>query len=81
MIDIETIFNEGGASGMGWSEIAAFLRCPREYQLSKVIGVVKPKQATPDYFAVGTMVHAGRARVCCSTVSSIWGLVRLRAGY
>lgn len=61
MIDIETIFNEGGASGMGWSEIAAFLRCPREYQLSKVIGVVKPKQATPDYFAVGTMVHAGRA--------------------
>ena len=59
--DIDPIHNEGGASGAGWSEIAAYLRCPKEYQLAKVRGIIKPTAATPDYFAVGSMVHAGRA--------------------
>ena len=49
-LDIDPIHNEGGASGAGWSEIAAYLRCPKEYQLAKVRGIIKPTAATPDYF-------------------------------
>lgn len=59
---IDTMFNEGGASGLGYSEIEAYLRCPKEYQLAKVRGIGKPTSQTPDYFAVGSFVHAGRAR-------------------
>lgn len=61
VLDIDPIHNEGGSSGTGWSEIAAYLRCVKEYQLAKVRGIIKPTASTPDYFAVGSMVHAGRA--------------------
>lgn len=59
---IPTMWNEGGPSGLGWSEIEAFLRCHKEYQFAAVRKVTKPTNQTPDYFAVGSFVHAGRAR-------------------
>lgn len=61
MSDITPIHNEGGPSGLGWSEIAAFFRCPKEYQYSQVRKIVEARTATPDYFATGSAMHAGRA--------------------
>lgn len=59
---IETQFNEGGASGLGYSEIEPYLRCPKEYQLKAVRGIRRTSDTTPGYLALGTFVHAGRAR-------------------
>lgn len=59
---IPTLWNEGGPSGAGWSELEPYLRCPKEYQLAKVRQITRPTAQTPDYFAVGAFVHAGRAR-------------------
>ncbi len=58
---IQPMFNEGGASGEGWSEMVA-MRCEKEYQLAKVRGIYQPKTQTPAPLAGGTFVHAGRAR-------------------
>lgn len=55
-------FNEGGPSGLGYSEIESYLRCPKEYQYEKIRGISRPTSSSPDYFAVGSFVHAGRAR-------------------
>lgn len=52
----------GGATTQGWHKIESFLRCPKEYQLSQVRGIVRPESTTPDYFAIGILVHAMRAR-------------------
>ncbi len=59
---IETMWNEGGPSGLGYSEIEAYLRCPKEYQLGAVRKMSRPLTNTPDYFAIGSFLHAGRAR-------------------
>ncbi len=59
---MNTLWNEGGPSGLGWSEVDAYLRCPKEYQFAKVRGISKMQTNIPDYFAVGSFVHAGRAR-------------------
>jgi PD-(D/E)XK nuclease superfamily len=59
---IATMWNEGGPSGLGYSEVEAYLRCPKEYQLGKVRGMSRPISQTPDYFAIGSFLHAGRAR-------------------
>lgn len=76
---IQTLFNEGGASGQGYSEIEAYLRCPKEYQLAKIRGISKPQTQTPDYFAVGAFLHAGRARWFASgfkTDAETWEAIR-----
>lgn len=54
--------NEGGASGLGYSELEAYLRCPKEDQFGRVRGIHRPTASSPDYFAVGSFLHAGRAR-------------------
>lgn len=59
---MNTLWNEGGPSGLGYSEIEAYLRCPKEYQYGKVRGITPWTDSTPDYFAVGSFLHAGRAR-------------------
>lgn len=59
---INTQHNEGGPSGLGYSEIESYLRCPKEYQLAAVREVCRPTAQSPDYFAIGSFVHAGRAR-------------------
>lgn len=61
MTDITPIHGHGGASGLGWSELVAYMRCPKEYQYARVRRVISPKVATPDPLAIGQMVHAGRA--------------------
>ena len=76
---IPTLWNEGGASGAGWSELEAYLRCPKEYQLAKVRRITKPTAQTPDYFAVGAFVHAGRARWFASGQGlgdEVWAAIR-----
>lgn len=60
-LDINPIWNEGGPSGLGWSEIAPFFRCPKEYEFARIKEIVVPTSATPDYFYVGSAFHAGRA--------------------
>jgi hypothetical protein len=89
MTDILPIWNPGGPSGAGWSEIAAYFRCPKEYQLAKVRGVSVPRTATPDYFFIGSAFHAGRAiwlaRKCAMDSETDTAIdlevVRIRAEY
>jgi hypothetical protein len=50
-----------GATRQGYHAIADFLRCPKLDQFKRVRGIALPGTETPDYFAVGIMVHAGRA--------------------
>ncbi len=52
---------EGGASSAGWHKLQSGLRCQKEFQLEHVRGIHKPQVQTPDYFAIGIGVHAGRA--------------------
>lgn len=59
---IPTMWNEGGPSGLGWSEIETYFRCAKEDQLAHVRKITKPTTQVPDYFAVGAFLHAGRAR-------------------
>lgn len=76
---IPTLWNEGGASGAGYSELEPYLRCPKEYQYAKVRQITKPTAQTPDYFAVGAFVHAGRARWLASGQSlgdEVWAAIR-----
>lgn len=62
MKPFNTQWNEGGPSGQGWSEIEGYLRCPKEYQFAKVRAIRRLHANMPDYFAVGSFMHAGRAR-------------------
>lgn len=74
-----TLWNEGGPSGLGYSEIEAFLRCPKEYQYAKIRGVVVPMSQMPSAFAIGSFMHAGRARWFaeqCSTSGETWNKIR-----
>lgn len=75
-----TIWNEGGPSGQGYSEMEAFLRCPKEYQFGKVRGIRRQTQGNiPDYFAIGSFLHAGRARwlsEACKMDEATWKLIQ-----
>lgn len=76
---INTQHNEGGPSGLGYSEIEGYLRCPKEYQLSNIRGIERPTAQSPDYFAIGSFVHAGRARWFSSqqsTSDETWQAIR-----
>lgn len=50
-----------GATEKGWHSIEAFLRCPKEGQYAKIRRIVSPKHQTPDYFAVGQLMHVAKA--------------------
>jgi hypothetical protein len=52
----------GGPTDAGWHKMDAALRCFKEYQLREIRGIHVPIPQTPDYFASGLGVHAGRAR-------------------
>ena len=60
--DIEPWLGEGGASTHGYHAIESYLVCPKEYQYDKVRKIRQPAAGTPDPFAIGSMLHAGRAR-------------------
>ena len=78
-ITINTLWNEGGPSGKGYSEIEAYLRCPKEYQFAKVRGIGKPTSVIPDHFAIGSFLHAGRARWLaskCAVSAEVWEQMR-----
>ena len=51
-----------GASEAGYHQIEAKLLCPKMFQFKHVRGIVTPSIMTPDYLAVGSLFHAGRAR-------------------
>ena len=77
--EINTLWNEGGASGAGYSELEPWLRCEKEYQLAQVRGISHPTSVIPDYFAVGAFVHAGRARWFASAQGlgdEVWQQIR-----
>lgn len=76
---IPTMWSEGGSSGAGYSELEPYMRCPKEYQLAQVRGISHPTSVTPDYFAVGSFVHAGRARWFASAQGlgdDVWQQIR-----
>jgi hypothetical protein len=62
LASFEVIAGESGASEAGWSSIESALRCLKEFQLREVRGVHKPLQKNPDYFSVGSLLHAMRAK-------------------
>ncbi len=73
------IFNDGGPSGAGYSEISTYLRCPKEYQLQQIRGLVKPRVEEPEHFVIGSMCHAGRQRWLarnCFVDTETWDLIR-----
>lgn len=51
-----------GASEAGYHQIEAKLLCPKMFQFRHVRGIVVPSLMTPDYLAIGSLFHAGRAR-------------------
>lgn len=76
---IQPLWNEGGPSGLGYSEIEAYLRCPKEYQYGKVRGITQFASNVPDYFAIGSFMHAGRARWFAQSFkidAETWDLMR-----
>jgi hypothetical protein len=78
-VTINTLWNEGGPSGKGYSEVEAYLRCPKEYQYAKVRGIGKPAGQMPDHFAIGSFLHAGRARWLaskCVVSDEVWQQMR-----
>jgi hypothetical protein len=59
--------------------VDAYLRCPKEYQFAKVRGMSKMQTNIPDYFAIGSFMHAGRARWFAQkfdTGDATWQLMR-----
>jgi hypothetical protein len=52
----------GGASSAGWHKAEKAFYCSKEYQLSVVRGLHSPVDQTPDYFAIGSLFTAMRAR-------------------
>lgn len=51
----------GGPTDAGWHSMADGIGCPKEGQYKHVRGVHLPLLQTPDHFAIGGMLHAGRA--------------------
>lgn len=73
---------QGGPSAMGWHTIESFLRCPKEYQYQQIRKIRQPLASTPDYFAVGILVHAMRARwfsLRFDTSNEAWESIKLAA--
>lgn len=58
----EVLIGKGGPTEQGWHRISSFLECPQKYLYSQVRKIRRPLSGTPDYFAVGLLFHAGRAR-------------------
>lgn len=58
----EVIVGEGGPTSAGWHQISTFLECAKRFQFKVVRGIKMPLTTIPDYFAVGSLFHAGRAR-------------------
>lgn len=50
-----------GPSPDGYHSFHDYLACPKRYQYAKVRKIKKPLAVMPDHFAVGIMMHAGRA--------------------
>lgn len=73
------LLGEGGATKAGWHHCESYLRCPKEFQFSKIRGIGTPQAETPEAFAVGGLFHAGRAywfsRRFAST-PDVWPAVR-----
>lgn len=56
------IEGESGPTEEGWHKIETYIRCAKEHQYANVRGIKIPQAEQPDYLAVGSLVHAGRAK-------------------
>lgn len=59
---MNVIVGESGGTELGWHRLATFLKCPKEFQLAHVRRVHKPETREPDALAIGSLLHAGRAK-------------------
>ncbi|MFT3866816.1 MAG: PD-(D/E)XK nuclease family protein [Solirubrobacterales bacterium] len=59
---MSVLFSKGGASGLGWSEMEAWMRCEQEWTYKHVHKLSMPQDEAPEALVLGSMVHAGRAR-------------------
>lgn len=59
--DLPVEVGSGGPTDAGWHSAEAGIWCLKEAQYKYVRGVHTPHLQTPDYFAVGGLLHAGRA--------------------
>lgn len=60
--ETEVLLGESGPTEAGYHSIEHFMECPKKYQFSTIRGVHHPLHQNPDYFSVGSLFHAGRAR-------------------
>lgn len=51
-----------GPSSAGWHKVEAGFNCFKEYQYKEVRKITNPLAQTPDPFAIGQMMHVGKAR-------------------
>lgn len=71
MTETEVLLGKGGPSAQGFhSGFEDFMLCPKLFQLGRIRGLRIPQTQTPDHFAVGQLMHAGRARWFASKFST-----------
>lgn len=76
---MKVLEGSSGATSAGWSMLKDFLRCPKAYQLKYLRGVHHPLHREPDHFAIGSLLHAGRAKWFAAGFKSdpkTWALCR-----
>lgn len=50
-----------GPSAAGWHKVESGFRCFKEYQYGEIRGITNPQADMPDPFAIGQMMHVGKA--------------------
>lgn len=58
----EVLVGPSGASEAGIHSVLDGIGCPKEYQFRYLRGIREPRSQTPDHFAIGSQLHAGKAR-------------------
>lgn len=57
----EVLVGESGPTEAGIHSVLEGIGCAKEYQFKYVRQLYEPQHQTPDYFAVGSQLHAGKA--------------------
>lgn len=58
----EVIVGPSGATEAGAHSVMDGIGCQQEYQFRHIRHIREPQRVTPDHFAVGSQLHAGKAR-------------------
>lgn len=62
LLEVEVLMGESGGTEAGFHQMGDGMGCNKEYQYRYIRGIHVPARNTPDHFAVGSQLHAGKAR-------------------